>query len=115
MAKIYSLQTKKELGKQDTKANDKLAEEKGTYIGCLPKDDAEALRTYQEIIIVKQQKIDELLKDFHEDYTQYLANVADVLIYFKVDPKTYNPIDDTLLIGEDGHVWVVKGGNINND
>jgi hypothetical protein len=108
MAKVYSILTQKRLDQQDTKANDELANSNGRYVGCLPKADTDFMRGWQDSLAVEQKQINELIENFELDYLQYLANVAKVLQYFKVDPATFNPEVDNLMIDKDGHCWVTR-------
>lgn len=107
MNNVYSFRTKKQLGKQDTKANDELAS-KGRYVGCLPNEDAVDMRAQQDKLIVEQQQINELIEDFDWHYSEYMINVCKVLTYLGVDLSTFDTATDKLMIGEDGHVWIIK-------
>jgi hypothetical protein len=107
MGDVVSLHTKQQLGKQDTVANDKLAE-KGTYIGCLPKLEAEMIRSTQGTLGTKKALIDELIDEFDKGYTDYLINVCKILSFLGQSIASFNSATDDLMVGEDGHVWITK-------
>lgn len=108
MAKVTDFHTHARLDNQDTAKNDKLVNEGGIYIGCLPKDDADFMRVWQDRLIIEKNQIVALTNSFARDYTQYLHNVGEILSYFKIDPALYDPELHELTIGEDGNTWMLK-------
>lgn len=108
MTKVYSINTGARLDKQDTEKNDKLAAT-GDYLGCIPKIEATAMRSLQEMLICEQAQINELIDKFDKEYANYLENVVNVLIMLGIDYSRYNVKTDKLMISEDGNVWITKG------
>lgn len=107
MARVISLKSGKRLNRQDTKSNDKLANQKGRYIGVLPSEDAEFMRKWHDRMICEQAQINELIDEYEKTHMQYLTDLTSMLLYLGFDPDSFDPIKERMFISEDGHIWIV--------
>ena len=112
MGDVYSMHTKKQLGKQDTSKNDEMAT-KGVYLGCLPKEDADTIRIIQSKLAIEEAQVNELIEAFDYNYLAYLQIVTEVLLFFKSKGiDNFDPTVNDLMVGEDGHTWIHKKGEV---
>ena len=88
--------------------NDKKASD-GIYIGCLPNTKTVMIRNFQDKLLCEQQQIELLQKEFEMDWSIYLLDVIDILKFFKVNMNCmkFTVGVDRLMVGEDGHTWIV--------
>ncbi|GKU29334.1 hypothetical protein [Clostridium folliculivorans] len=113
MSKVINLKSRKHLGRNDYKETDELASKKGKYIGALPLKVATELRELQDILIIEQIKINQLVDEFDEHFAQYIHEINAILGKNNHVIKSYNYETENLLIGEDGHMWIVKNSDLN--
>lgn len=113
MGKVISLKSGKQLGGSDSKENDELASRKGEYIGSLPLKVAKEIREFQDKLSVEQIYINQLIEEFEEHYKQYIYEINSNLTKFNYVIKSFNHETENLLIGEDGHMWIVKNSDLN--
>jgi len=108
IAKVISFKSGKRFPKQDTKSNDKLANQEGRYIGVLPSEDAEFMQRWHDRLTCEQAQIHELIDEYEKSHMQYLTDLTSMMLYLGFDPESYNPEKERLFISEDGHIWLVE-------
>ncbi|MGV8980525.1 hypothetical protein [Clostridium sp.] len=113
MCKVISLKSRNQLGGNDYKKNDELASRKGDYIGMLPLTVAKELRELQANLNMEEIQINQLVEEFDEHYKQYLYEIGTTLKKYNYVTNSFNPETKQLLIGEDGHMWVVNNSDLN--
>lgn len=111
MGKVISLKTGKLLGGNDYEETSEVVRRKGVYIGVLPLKVAKQIREIQQKLIVEQIQIDQLIEEFDEHYSQYANEINNNLIEDGYAVKSFNQETENLLIGEDGHMWIVKNSD----
>lgn len=111
MCKIISLKSRNQLGGNDYKKNDKIANRHGEYIGMLPLNVAKELRVLQDNLNIEVIQLNQLTEEFEGHHKQYLYEIGTTLKKYNYATNSFNPVTNQLLIGEDGHMWVVN----NND
>ncbi|GCD12245.1 hypothetical protein [Clostridium tagluense] len=113
MSEVISLKSGKKLGGNNYKQNDEIANTKGEYIGMLPLTVAKELRELQDNLNIEEIQINQLIEEFEGHYKQYLYEIGTTLKKYNYIINSYNPETKQLLIGEDGHMWVVNDSDLN--
>jgi hypothetical protein len=113
MCKVISLKSRMQLGGSDCKENDEIANRKGEYIGMLPLKVAKDLRELQDNLNIEVIQINQLTEEFEEHHKLYLYEIGTILKKYHYIVNSYNPETKQLLIGEDGHMWVVNNYDLN--
>lgn len=102
-----------QLGGSDSKETDEIASGEGEYIGMLPLKVAKELRELQDNLNLEVIQINQLTEEFEEHHKQYLYEIGTTLKKYNYIIHSYNPETKQLLIGEDGHMWVVNNSDLN--
>lgn len=108
MAKVISFKSRSCLGGCDTKENDELVNSKGYYIGVLTPSNTKKFRAMQDELNLKKIYINQLVEEFEEGYRKYYQELSYVLSEYKYIVRSFDPEKESLFIGEDGHMWIVK-------
>ena len=113
MCKVISLKSRKKLSEKNCNENDEIASKKGEFIGMLPLKVAKELRKLQDNLNIEVIQINQLVEIFEEHHKQYLYEIGTTLKKYNYVISSYNPQTNQLLIGEDGHMWVVNNSDLN--
>jgi hypothetical protein len=106
--KVVDMFSKKPLDTetQDTKANDQQAEHGGRYAGNIDKEYARALRTHLNVLNGRMRQIDELIRQWEEDYNLHVDEIYQMLQEdLDIQSEDFNPDLEDVYIDENGHVW----------
>lgn len=112
MAKVISFKSRDYLGGCDTKENDELINKKGYYIGVLTPSNTEKFRAMQEKLELQRIHINRLIEDFDEGCSKYCQDLNYILSSYNYIVRSYDPEEERLFIGKDGHMWIVKRDNL---
>ena len=111
MGRVYDYFSKRNmesLARQDYAKNDKIADERGRYIGVLPKNEAKVLRDTVDQLARKKAQIDGLIDEFHTIYEGYSYMLAGALALLKINPDSFDPRTHDLYVDKNGHAWIVE-------
>lgn len=93
--------------RQDTKANDRLTEEQGHYIGSIHKDNADILRNRMRMLSARSTQIEAMIKQFEVDYRDHFAEMAHILHLLGMDGVKFDPRTQDIMISENGDLWII--------
>lgn len=107
--------TAMDVNQQNTKANDKLTEEHGRYIGSVHKDTAEEIRNRMQSLNSRSMQIEAMIQGWETDYKAHMLNLYSIMKMLGVKVEDFNPQTQEVMISENGDMWIVdlpKPGSI---
>lgn len=105
---FFSKQSFSEITVKDFQTNDDLTEKYGVYLRCILKKDANLIRSLMGDLEFKREQINHLTEEWerayfeHQEFLKYYLNLLNNPI-----TKRINIEKDAVMIGEDGHIWVI--------
>jgi len=105
---FFSRRNMRDLAQQDYKRNEETVNERGRYIGVLPKNETKVVRDLVDQLGRKKAQIDQLVAEWNTLYEGYAFMMSGVLALLNVDMDEFHPETDDIYVDKDGHVWIVK-------
>lgn len=108
---FFTRKSYEEITTSNFEQNDQLTEKYGVYLGCLNKIHTHNLRTLVSQMEFISEQINKLTLDcdeLHSEHQKLLKYCLSTLGKANSKVNNVNLSDDTIMISEDGHVWVIN-------
>ena len=84
-----------------------------TYIGVLPQQVADKLRTDGEYMHARKEQLEAMFQEWELAYTQHIERLATTLATYKMLPKPERLAGKQISIDANGHVFLVDVNRLN--